>query len=229
MNANKTDLHLTLDNTNQVDEALAAPLHSILLHRTNGKLTYKAEGNYSIGTVGLEDVDCKLIDFTYTRINSKELADEVDRHCVEVKAALNQLPASETRRATLTLQFYQRSKWASKECNPWEIWNLNVQLRPAYQRQHHPELVSVEDELAASLTSIVEAISRHEFLPNMTLRDNQELVFDCRYEHIQPYLFKMTVAGGSLQGGGGSSSSTSGDGGKYTKVVKRLLQDFNNA
>lgn len=29
------------------------------------KFHYKQEGTYSIGTVGVEDVDCDFVDFTY--------------------------------------------------------------------------------------------------------------------------------------------------------------------
>lgn len=57
----------------QVEEAMLAVLHTVLLHRSTGKFHYKKEGTYSIGTVGIQDVDCDFIDFTYVRVSSEEL------------------------------------------------------------------------------------------------------------------------------------------------------------
>lgn len=57
----------------QVEEATLAVLHTVLLHRSTGKFHYKKEGTYSIGTVGIQDVDCDFIDFTYVRVSSEEL------------------------------------------------------------------------------------------------------------------------------------------------------------
>lgn len=57
----------------QVEEAMLAVLHTVLLHRSTGKFHYKKEGTYSIGTVGVQDVDCDFIDFTYVRVSSEEL------------------------------------------------------------------------------------------------------------------------------------------------------------
>lgn len=57
----------------QVEEAMLAVLHTILLHRSTGKFHYKKEGTYSIGTVGTQDVDCDFIDFAYVRVSSEEL------------------------------------------------------------------------------------------------------------------------------------------------------------
>lgn len=57
----------------QVEEAMLAVLHTVLLHRSTGKFHYKKEGTYSIGTVGTQDVDCDFIDFTYVRVSSEEL------------------------------------------------------------------------------------------------------------------------------------------------------------
>lgn len=65
----------------QVDEAMLALLHTILLHRSTGKFHYKKEGTYSIGTVGTQDVDCDFIDFSFVRVSSDEL-DRVIRKAV---------------------------------------------------------------------------------------------------------------------------------------------------
>lgn len=57
----------------QVEEAMLAVLHTVLLHRSTGKFHYKKEGTYSIGTVGTQDVDCDFVDFAYVRVSSEEL------------------------------------------------------------------------------------------------------------------------------------------------------------
>ncbi|KAL1767615.1 autophagy-related protein 101, partial [Sigmodon hispidus] len=72
MNCRSEVLEVSVEGR-QVEEAMLAVLHTILLHRSTGKFHYKKEGTYSIGTVGIQDVDCDFIDFTYVRISSEEL------------------------------------------------------------------------------------------------------------------------------------------------------------
>ena len=57
----------------QVEEAVSSIFHTLLFHRTLGKFTYKQEGNYTVGTVGYEDVDCDFIDLTYVLLALKNL------------------------------------------------------------------------------------------------------------------------------------------------------------
>ena len=47
---------------------MSSLFHTLLFHRTLGKFHYKQEGNYCVGTVGYEDVDCDFIDLTYVYI-----------------------------------------------------------------------------------------------------------------------------------------------------------------
>lgn len=72
----------------QVDEAMLALLHTILLHRSTGKFHYKKEGTYSIGTVGTQDVDCDFIDFTFVRVSSDELDRVIRKAVAEFKVLL---------------------------------------------------------------------------------------------------------------------------------------------
>lgn len=72
MNCRSEVLEVTVEGR-QVEEAMLAVLHTVLLHRSTGKFHYKKEGTYSIGTVGTQDVDCDFIDFTYVRVSSDEL------------------------------------------------------------------------------------------------------------------------------------------------------------
>lgn len=80
MNCRSEVLEVTVE-ARQVEEAMLALLHTILLHRSTGKFHYKKEGTYSIGTVGTLDIDCDFIDFTFVRVSSEEL-DRVIRKAV---------------------------------------------------------------------------------------------------------------------------------------------------
>lgn len=80
MNCRSEVLEVTVE-PRQVEEAMLALLHTILLHRSTGKFHYKKEGTYSIGTVGTLDIDCDFIDFTFVRVSSEEL-DRVIRKAV---------------------------------------------------------------------------------------------------------------------------------------------------
>lgn len=80
MNCRSEVLEVSVEGR-QVDEAMLALLHTILLHRSTGKFHYKKEGTYSIGTVGTQDVDCDFIDFAFVRVSSDEL-DRVIRKAV---------------------------------------------------------------------------------------------------------------------------------------------------
>jgi len=52
----------------QLRDALLCSLHSVLLHRSLGKFRYTADNNYTLGSVGLEEVNCDNIDLTYVRL-----------------------------------------------------------------------------------------------------------------------------------------------------------------
>lgn len=88
MNCRSEVLEVSVEGR-QVDEAMLALLHTILLHRSTGKFHYKKEGTYSIGTVGTQDIDCDFIDFSFVRVSSDEL-DRVIRKAVgEFKVGLS--------------------------------------------------------------------------------------------------------------------------------------------
>lgn len=77
----------------QVEEAMLAVLHTVLLHRSTGKFHYKKEGTYSIGTVGTQDVDCDFIDFTYVRVSSEELDRALRKVVGEFKVGCGTVPS----------------------------------------------------------------------------------------------------------------------------------------
>lgn len=84
MNCRSEALEVTVE-ARQVEEAMLALLHTILLHRSTGKFHYKKEGTYSIGTVGTQDIDCDFIDFTFVRVSSEELDRAIRRAVSEFK------------------------------------------------------------------------------------------------------------------------------------------------
>ena len=55
------------------DEVILTLFHTLLFHRSTGKFRYKGEENYSIGSLGFEDTDCRNLDVTYVRSSSPGL------------------------------------------------------------------------------------------------------------------------------------------------------------
>ncbi|KAH7721093.1 Protein EPG-9 a [Aphelenchoides avenae] len=77
MNARNQHLQLTVE-CRQVKDATLCIFHTLLLHRTVGKFSYTSDVNYTLGSIGIEEVDCEQIDLTYVRVNSPELVADVD-------------------------------------------------------------------------------------------------------------------------------------------------------
>uniref|UniRef100_A0A0N5C9T2 Autophagy-related protein 101 n=1 Tax=Strongyloides papillosus TaxID=174720 RepID=A0A0N5C9T2_STREA len=72
MNSREEYINLTVD-IGQLKEAISSIFHTILLHRTLGKCKYDDGNKYTLGTLGLEEVDCSSIELTYVKLNSPEL------------------------------------------------------------------------------------------------------------------------------------------------------------
>ena len=45
----------------QVEEAISSIIHTVLFHRSFGKISYQNDRDYSEKTIGYEDVDCDYI------------------------------------------------------------------------------------------------------------------------------------------------------------------------
>ena len=90
------------------------------------------------------------------------------------------------------MEFYQtrRTKWSSNECKPWEIWRLSFSNKNvlSFNRQ------SFVDEMTELVSSIIQALSKHKFLPKMPIAEDIGLVYETKYSDIQPYLFNITVS-----------------------------------
>ncbi|XP_039255518.1 autophagy-related protein 101-like [Styela clava] len=200
MNAKSHSLEILVESR-QVEEAVLSIFHSIILHRSTGKFSYKREGTYSVGTIGMEDINCDFIDFTYVRVSSETLANVVSKHVSifgeDLRKKRAELSASATTiSGTITIEFYQkrRNRWPfPDESIPWEIWNLVITeklLTTESERQVAQE--NIGSRLAEKIFCVTEAMNRHDFVPKMPTQSDVDLVFDTSFPDIQPYLFKIT-------------------------------------
>ncbi|XP_020042520.1 autophagy-related protein 101 isoform X1 [Castor canadensis] len=214
MNCRSEVLEVSVEGR-QVEEAMLAVLHTVLLHRSTGKFHYKKEGTYSIGTVGTQDVDCDFIDFTYVRVSSEELDRALRKVVGEFKDALRNSGGDGL--GQISLEFYQKkkSRWPfSDECIPWEVWTVKVHvvaLATEQERQICREKVG--EKLCEKIINIVEVMNRHEYLPKMPTQSEVDNVFDTGLRDVQPYLYKI------------SFQITDALGTSVTTTMRRLIKD----
>ncbi|XP_005061413.1 PREDICTED: autophagy-related protein 101 isoform X1 [Ficedula albicollis] len=199
----------------QVEEAMLAVLHTILLHRSTGKFHYKKEGTYSIGTVGTQDVDCDFIDFAYVRVSSEELDRALRKAVGEFKDALR--GSGSDGMGQISLEFYQKkkSRWPfSDECIPWELWTIKVNVvNLANEQERQICREKVGEKLCEKIINIVEVMNRHEYLPKMPTQSEVDNVFDTSLKDVQPYLYKI------------SYQITDSLGTSVTTTMRRLIKD----
>ncbi|XP_024256739.1 autophagy-related protein 101 [Oncorhynchus tshawytscha] len=213
MNCRSEALEVSVEGR-QVDEAMLALLHTILLHRSTGKFHYKKEGTYSIGTVGTQDIDCDFIDFSFVRVSSDELDRAIRKAVGEFKDAMgNGMDGM----GQISLEFYQKkkSRWPfSDECIPWEVWSIKVNVvNLANEQERQICREKVGEKLGEKVINIVEVINRHEYLPKMPTQSEVDNVFDTSLKDVQPYLYKITF---QITDTLGSSVST---------TMRRLIKD----
>ncbi|XP_015128998.2 autophagy-related protein 101 isoform X6 [Gallus gallus] len=206
----------------QVEEAMLAVLHTVLLHRSTGKFHYKKEGTYSIGTVGTQDVDCDFIDFAYVRVSSEELDRALRKAVGEFKPPPCR-PQDALRSSgsdgmgQISLEFYQKkkSRWPfSDECIPWELWTIKVNVvNLANEQERQICREKVGEKLCEKIINIVEVMNRHEYLPKMPTQSEVDNVFDTSLKDVQPYLYKI------------SYQITDTLGTSVTTTMRRLIKD----
>ncbi|KAL5012857.1 hypothetical protein ScPMuIL_011408 [Solemya velum] len=193
MNARSQVFELSVEGR-QIEEVVASLFHTLLLNRTLGKFHYKQEGSYSIGTVGIVDVDCDFVDFTYVRAASDELNENLFR---EISVFRDTLRSPEGPSAgQITLEFFQkkRARWPFQaECIPWEVWHVKldvISLANEHERQQYREKSG--ELLAEKVIYIAECMNRHDYVPKMPNQSELDLVFDTAYPDVQPYLFRIS-------------------------------------
>uniref|UniRef100_A0A8C4WWM9 Autophagy-related protein 101 n=1 Tax=Eptatretus burgeri TaxID=7764 RepID=A0A8C4WWM9_EPTBU len=215
MNCRTQSFEVSLE-IRQLEEAVLAVFHSALLHRTTGKFHYKREGTYSVGTVGVQDVDCDSMDLTYVRVHSEPLDRVLRRAAAEFREAMRGAAAAGGG-GQISLEFYQRkrSRWLfSDECIPWEVWTLHVRLlnltsEPDRQVCHE----RVGEALAEVIRSIAVVINRHEYMPKMPTESELPAVFQTGFPDVQPYLHRVAF------------TVPDGPAGSVGTVVRRLIKD----
>ncbi|CAJ0959089.1 unnamed protein product, partial [Mesorhabditis belari] len=213
MNARHQKYRLNVD-LRQVKDATSAFLHSLLLHRSVGKFTYKEENNYTLGSLGVGEVDCQTIDLTYVRINSEELCAYIDEQVrafysdVEesftshppTPASSPSSPPSRFREfspsfnASIGVEFLQKKKrqWPlSEESVSWEVWNLGLDIVKASNDELSVMRESVAEALGEIVLTICSQINRQQYMPKMPTRSELNSVFDSRFTDCQPYLYKI--------------------------------------
>ncbi|NWR25563.1 ATGA1 protein, partial [Emberiza fucata] len=179
----------------QVEEAMLAVLHTVLLHRSTGKFHYKKEGTYSIGTVGTQDVDCDFIDFAYVRVSSEELDRALRKAVGEFKV-----------RGGGKMGSVKGVKGKPHICKG----SPRMEQR-AGERQICREKVG--EKLCEKIINIVEVMNRHEYLPKMPTQSEVDNVFDTSLKDVQPYLYKI------------SYQITDSLGTSVTTTMRRLIKD----
>ncbi|CAK5054440.1 unnamed protein product [Meloidogyne enterolobii] len=75
MNARTNQLQLTAEYR-QIKDAVSVAFHSIMIHRVLGKFKFSSDSDYSLGSLGHEEVPCNHVDLTYIRVNSPEFIDD---------------------------------------------------------------------------------------------------------------------------------------------------------
>ena len=192
MNARTRIFEMTVEGR-QIEEVVSSIFHTLLFHRTFGKFHYKQEGSYSIGTLGMEDVDCDFVDFTYIQVASEELVRDVKREVVAFRDSLRNSDDSNSGQISLEFFHKRRARWLlPAECIPWEVWSIKldvVTLGNEHERQICREKVG--ELLSEKIQFLTEAMNRPEYVPKMPNQSELDLVFDTSYSDIQPYLFRI--------------------------------------
>lgn len=213
MNARHQKYRLNVE-LRQVKDAASCFLHSLLLHRSVGKFTYKEENNFTLGSLGIGEVDCETIDLTYVRINSEELCAHIDEQVCAfytdiaesftshppTPASSPSSPHSRFRdflpsfNASIGVEFLQKKKrqWPlSEESVSWEVWNLGLDVVKTSDDGLSVMRESVAEALGEIVLTICSQINRQQYMPKMPTRSELNSVFDSRFTDCQPYLYKV--------------------------------------
>lgn len=215
MNARSHCLELSVEGF-QVDEAVSSLFHTVLLHRSLGKFCFNPDGSYTMGTVGMQDVDCDFIDFTYICCSSPNLDRKLRNDISEFSECLRR---DNHTFGQITLEFFQKKKsgWSlfqKEEYIPWEMWNVRVDLlKICNEKNRQLSREKISDSLSEKIIYIAEIMNRHEYVPDIPPQSELDFVFDTSFADIQPYLFKTNYHTN------GSSSPSVGS------AVHKLIRD----
>ncbi|XP_005106306.1 autophagy-related protein 101 [Aplysia californica] len=192
MNARSQVMELTVEGR-QIEEVIHSLFHTILLHRTTGKYIYNKEKNFTIGHVKVQDVDCDFLDFSYVKLVSPELDTYLKK---EVAQFRDMLRSSEGQHSgQISLEFYRKHKtrWLFQADNsPWEVWTIKLDVTNLSNENERLEFkAKLTEQMSEKVFSIIDIINRHEFVPRVPVREEEDTVFDTSFSDIQPYLFRI--------------------------------------
>ena len=188
----------------QLEDVVSSLFHTVLFHRTLGKFHYKQETSYSVGTVGLCDVDCDSFDFTYIQCASEGLQKYVQNEIQTFSELVRSgeisskgITGDKTQVGTgsIAVEFFQkrRQRWPfPAEPVPWEVWTVKanlITLNSEHERQMFREKVT--EMLTEKVLFIAQTLNKHEYVPKMPNQSDLDLVFDTSFSDVQPYLFKI--------------------------------------
>ncbi|XGW27686.1 hypothetical protein V3C99_007911 [Haemonchus contortus] len=169
MNARQQEYRLSLE-IRQVNDAVSCIFHSLLAHRSVAKFQYKGDSNYSLGSLGIKEVECENIDLTYVKINSDELSNQLEK---EIQAFLTELD-------TTVKASVPRRRTPLSSPTLTETANDLARMR-----------VSVAESVGEIVLQLCSSINRPQYLPKMPTRTELSNVFDSNLSDCQPYLFKV--------------------------------------
>ncbi|KAF6032594.1 hypothetical protein EB796_009195 [Bugula neritina] len=200
MNCAKYDLKPLELEGHQLEEALNVIFHTILFHRSTGKYTFKSEGRYSIGAIGMEDVDCDRINMTYVRIPSEvfiaKVGNDLRTFCSALRAKEMANVTDKTITGQINLQFYVKSKvnWPrTPEVIPWEDWAVTVNLVSlANENERQNSSQKLRQDLSEIIKHIIRVVNDNDLhMPKEPGEKDHDCVYDTSIPDMQPYLFRI--------------------------------------
>lgn len=192
MNARSQIIELTVEGR-QIEEVVHALFHTILVHRTTGKYIYNKEKNFTIGHVKVQDVDCDFLDFSYVKLVSSELDSYLKKEVNQFRDMLRSSEGQHT--GQITLEFYRKHKtrWPFQaDSSPWEVWSVKLAVINLNNENERMEFkTKLTEQMSEKVFNIIDIVNRHEFVPRVPVREEEDTVFDTSYTDIQPYLFRI--------------------------------------
>ncbi|PAV78365.1 hypothetical protein WR25_04818 [Diploscapter pachys] len=186
MNARQSDYRLTVE-IRQVSDAVSCIFSSLLLHRTLGKFQYKNETNFSLGSIGIEEVDCDTIDLSYSGSSRRTPVGSPSPSETAVPMIC----------AQIGLEFYQKSPkrgifYQTNDQATWEKWNLILDIFKVNSIDDFGRLrESVGESIGEIVLKICSQINRNQYMPKMPNKGAIGDVFETQFSDCQPYLFKV--------------------------------------
>lgn len=219
MNARQYEHHLSLE-LRQVNDAVSCIFHSLMMHRTLAKFQYQSDTNFTLGSIGMKEVDCESIDLSYIRINSDELALRLDEDVQQFRYEIEEASCSGVSRRTpsigsptesaiplvstqIEMAFYKKIRrqsmpfgWmsgtAADEMSIWEQWRLCLHI---FKVDSFDDLQrmrqSVADCVGDIVLSICSSVNQPFYVPKMPTRSQVNDVFDTKFSDCQPFLFQI--------------------------------------